>query len=629
MGGAAAGPAVPIDVASLWAVIEAAAEQVGIGAYLAVLEPGPPAILRVTPRAAQIAGRTVEEMVGSSPWSMLSQVDLASVRELAARNTQGAPVRLELTAERPDGTRTPVEIGSTRIQTATGLLSFGYIRDLRVERDAIEALGRSEARFRYVVEAAPDGVVILVQGRIAFINPRAAMLLAESTPAEVLGKPIMAFLPPADAAATAERIGQMFRTGQEMPPNDYRVIVDPARVVEIKSILCDWEGKPAVLAFARDVTARRELAEKLVEADRLTALGTLAAGVAHEINNPLTYAQLSLQRVERTLAVAGLSDELRRTIRMQLADAHHGIDRVATITSSLRMFARPDDAPPGPIDVVAVATRAVEMVDNDLRHRARFEREIASVPHAIANASRLEQVIVNLLLNALQALQPDAPDAKISLQISSGDGRVTIHVRDNGRGIPEAVRARVFDPFFTTKPIGEGMGLGLSVCKSIIEGFGGTIDIASAEGAGTAVTVALRAHAATPAAEPPRAPAIARRRHILVVDDDLLVRRVLGRLVEEHHEVTLAENGAAALAAIQAHSFDAILCDMMMPGLDGREVHRRIALERPGLERRIVFITGGTFGPELDRFLSTVGNRCLTKPFQIDDVLAALEDAAA
>jgi PAS domain S-box-containing protein len=625
----AAGPAdPPIDVAALWTIIEATADQIGIGAYLASIHPGPPRILKVTRHAAQLGGRSIGDVIGNAPWANLAKDEQLRIQQLVATSPD-APIRMELMIERPDGTHAPIEIGSIRVRTTDGMVSFGFIRDLRPERDAIDALRRSEARFRYVVEAAPDGVVILVHGRIVFINPRAAALLANSEPLQILGMSIAEFLPAADAAATADRIRTMFETGQEMPPNDYGVRVDPDRIVEIKSILCEWEGKPAVLAFARDVTVRRTLAKKLVETDRLTALGTLAAGVAHEINNPLTYAQLSLQRVERTLAAAGLSEELRRTVQAQLADAHHGIGRVATITSSLRMFARADEAPPGPIDVRAVVLRAIEMVDNDLRHRARFERRIAEVPHAIANASRLEQVIVNLLLNALQALPIDAADPRIELAIGSTDELVSIRVTDNGHGISEAVRARVFDPFFTTKPVGEGLGLGLSVCKSIVDSFGGTIGIESTPGAGTTVTVELRAHAAAATSDAPPAVTPVTRRRILVVDDDLLVRKVLGRLVEEHHDVVLAENGNAALTAVGEQAFDAILCDVMMPGIDGREVHRRIAATQPGLERRIVFITGGTFGPELDQFLATVGNRCLTKPFQIDDVLAALEAAAA
>jgi PAS domain S-box-containing protein len=615
-----------IDVALLWPAIEAAAEQVGIGVFVSLIDP--PRLLHVSPRVSQIHGRTVEELVGSKPWSILKEADQKRIRELILTRDGSLPLQLEVVVTRPDGTDVPIELGVTRIQTAHGVISFGYMRDLTSERDAIEALRRSEARFRYVVEAAPDGVVILVAGRIVFINPRAARLLGVDQ-AAALGQPIANFLPPADAAAAAERIATMFRTGEEMPPSDYRLLADRDRVVEIKSIRCDWENKPAVLAFARDVTVRKALDKKLAEADRLTGLGTLAAGVAHEINNPLTYSQLSLQRIERLLADkhAGISDEVAATIQRHVLDVHHGITRVAAITSSLRMFARADEAP-GSIDVNVVVDRALEMVANDLRHRTELVRRVEIVPRVVGNASRLEQVVVNLLLNALQSLREDAP-SRIAIEVTSTAEAVTLMVSDTGRGIPADARERVFDPFFTTKPIGEGMGLGLAVCKTIVESFGGTITLDSTEGVGTTVRVTLRVDAATHVPAAIEEPTTTPRFRVLVVDDDRMVRDALARFLTHHHEVVAVDGGAAALAAAMQHEFDAIICDMMMPGIDGREVHRRMADAQPGRERRIVFITGGTFGPELDVFLSSVGNRCLTKPFRIEDVLAAVVEVAS
>jgi PAS domain S-box-containing protein len=615
-----------VDVATLWPAVEAAIDQIDIGIFVVRIDASPPSFVYVSERAARLVGRTPAELVGSPAWTIYGEAEGTRIRAILANRDPIQPLHLDLPLAHADGTSVPAALGAVRIQTPLGILSFGYVRDLTAEHAALEALRRSEARFRYLIEAAPDGVVILVGGRIVFINPRASHLLgAEHAP---LGRMLGDFLPPADTALAAERIATMFRTGTEMTPNEYGVLADPARVVEIKSIRCEWEGKTAVLAFARDVTARKALAQKLVEADRLTALGTLAAGVAHEINNPLTYAQLSLQRVERTLAVAGLDPELQRTIQDQLASAQHGITRVATITSSLRTFARADEAPPGPTDVIAVVERALGMVANDLRHRAQLVRQVEAVPTVIANASRLEQVIVNLILNALQALGPDQAAAQITISIALAGDLVSIRVTDNGCGIPSSLHARVFDPFFTTKPIGEGMGLGLAVCKSIVDGFGGALELASTEGVGTSVTVKLRVHRASSPSATPRAPArTTARRRVLVVDDDALVRTVIGTSLEAHHEVTLAEDGATALAFLETTTFDAILCDMMMPGIDGREVHRRVAASHPGLERRIIFITGGTLRSELDQFLATAGNRCLMKPFTLEAVLAAVAES--
>jgi two-component system, cell cycle sensor histidine kinase and response regulator CckA len=469
-------------------------------------------------------------------------------------------------------------------------------------------------------------VVILARGQIVFMNPKAAVLLGAGTPAQALGKPIAAFLPPEDARKTAERIADMFRTGTEMPPNEYRTLGDPGRIVEIKSIRCDWEGQPAVLAFARDVTERKAIQQRLVDADRLAAMGTLAAGVAHEINNPLTYALLGVQRIASVLDAAGLPADAIQMIRDRLHDIEHGITRVASITQGLRSFARPDDATTGPVELGATLERALKMVDNDLRHRATLEKVVEDVPPVVGNGSRLEQVIVNILLNAIQALSSDGRHTIEVVLASRGPDAVALSIKDSGRGIPEDIRGKIFDPFFTTRRIGEGMGLGLSVCKTIVEGFGGTIEVVSTLGRGTTMTIVLLAHRGTiPTAAPPRRRSPSARRRILIIDDELLVRDALVRLLGADHDVLAAGSGEAGLAALQAGAFDVILCDVMMPGMNGREVHRRIAAEQPGVERRLVFISGGTFTPELDEFLATTTNRYLTKPFKLDEVFAAIE----
>jgi signal transduction histidine kinase/CheY-like chemotaxis protein len=417
-----------------------------------------------------------------------------------------------------------------------------------------------------------------------------------------------------------------------MPPTEYRTLADPTRAVEIKSVHCDWEGQRAVLAFARDVTERNAIQRRLVDADRLAAVGTLAAGVAHEINNPLTYALLGAQRIEALLADPRIPAETAGTIRERLAEIEHGITRVASITSGLRSFARPDDAPPGPVDAAATLDQALRMVENDLRHKAELVKRIANVPPVLGNASRLEQVIVNVLLNAIQSLPPEGNHTITVALDPRGADRVALAITDTGRGIPEEIAGKIFDPFFTTRRIGEGMGLGLSVCKTIVEGFGGAIEVASRSGAGTTMTIVLRTHEAPAAAAPSRASAPRRtaiRRKVLIIDDERLVRDALTRLLQADHEVVSASSGEAGLAALDAGGFDVIICDVMMPGMNGREVHRRIAVSHPGLERRLVFISGGTFAPELDEFLATTPNRCLAKPFKLDDVFAAIDATCA
>ena len=618
-------PVAGLDVASLWTAIEAAAELANLAIYVARVDTVPPSIVYASQRAQQIAGRTSAELIGQLPWWILRESDWPLVQRAIARLGAAPPLLFDVTVLQPSGREVPIELAATRIITPGGTFVFGYYRDVSVEREAVAALRASEARFRFLVESAPDGVVILVRGTIVFMNPRAATLLGAGSPQQALGQPISAFLPPEDARLAATRIAEMFRTGTEMGPNEYRTVADRDRIVEIKSVRCDWDGQPAVLAFARDVTERKAIQQRLMDADRLAAMGTLAAGVAHEINNPLTYALLGVQRIDALLV--GLPEATVATIRERLHEIEHGITRVASITAGLRSFARPDDAPPGPVDLVATVEQALRMVGNDLRHRAQLVRRLEPIPHVIGNASRLEQVVINLLLNAIQSLPAEGAHT-ITLSVAPrGSASVALSICDTGRGIPEDVRGKVFDPFFTTRRIGEGMGLGLAVCKTIVEGFGGTIEIESGVGVGTTMTIVLSAHhAPIPSPDAPRPlPVEPGRWKILIIDDERLVRDALTRLLTPDHDVISASSGEAGLAAIDAGSFDVIICDVMMPGLNGRDVYRRIAAEHPGLERRLMFISGGAFTQELDAFLTTTSNQFLSKPFRLDELFGAIE----
>ncbi|MEO8553998.1 MAG: PAS domain S-box protein, partial [Kofleriaceae bacterium] len=274
-------PLSTVDLGPLWPAIAAAADQLGLGVFVVRRDVSPPQMAYVSEQLARMTGRSVEELLRVLPWALFPPQDAARIQTLLAEADRVDPVRAEIELVRPDGVSVPFEVGVGRTTIATQQLSFGYFRDLTRERHTLEALRQSEQRFRFLVEAAPDGVVILKAGRIVFMNPRAALLLGAVSIEDALGRSIAEFLPPEDARAAGERIATMFRTGEEMAPNEYGVLANPDRTVEIKSIRCTWDDGAAVLAFARDVTDRKAMYRKLVEADRLTALGTLSAGVAH------------------------------------------------------------------------------------------------------------------------------------------------------------------------------------------------------------------------------------------------------------------------------------------------------------------------------------------------------------
>ncbi len=616
--------------------VREAADRLEIGVCILNMA-DPERVLYVSEYAATIFGRRRGELEGGSPWVILAPEREAEERARFAARGRGEapPISFETDVLRPDGTRIPVVFAMTRVVTSDGPLTVAFLRDVSARVAALETLRQSEARFRSLVEGAPDGIVILERGRITFMNELAANLLGFASPAAALGTSITQHLPDEDAALAGERIARMFATGVSHEPHEYRVKGHPDRVVEIKSILIDRDGTPAVLAFARDVSSRKQVERELLRADRLASVGMLSAAVAHEINNPLTYVQLCLQFLERELP-ATVEGELRARVLEQLHNARQGVGRVATIVRDLRTFARADDEAPGPVDVVACVERALKLADNDLRHRARLVREFAAVSTVRGNASRLEQVFLNLLINAAQAL-PDGDPARDEIRVSvcaDGDERVVVTVSDSGEGITAAARERAFEPFFTTKPIGEGTGLGLSVCRSIVEQAGGSIAIDAVVPHGTSVRVGLPVFRGASERAAPVAATAAKtspvRLRVLVVDDEPLVRRVLAVVLSRHHEVVLAEHGRAALDAIATgERFDAVVCDMMMPEMNGMELHGQVAASDPDLSRRFVFITGGALVPKIQAFLERVSVATLYKPFEVEQVLVHVAAAAA
>jgi len=612
--------------AGLFDALEQAATQVGLAVFIVHVDRSPPTVVYASKLLAEFVRRRVEDLVGAPPWDLVAPDQRELVRAIIASRGPGAPpMTLEFQIERPDGSRREIEVGVARITSPEAELAVCYFRDVTDERTAFAALLRSEGRFRCLIENAPDGVVILRDGRITLANPVAVRMLGGPDLESVRGRSLLEFLPPEDGARALERIEQA-RAGVELRPSEYRVL-PTARVVEVHSIPLELEGEQVMLAFVRDVTERARLNEALLRSDRLAATGTMAAAVAHEINNPMTYVQLNLHQLENE--VESEPDPARAArLRECISNAKHGVERVVTIVRDLRTYARDDTAPVGPVDVIAVVERALQMVEHDLRHRAQLVRRFRAETVVVeAVAGRLEQVVVNLLLNAIQSLGTGDPSTdRITVDVEV-DSAVTLTVTDTGAGIAAEDRTRVFEPFFTTKPVGEGTGLGLSICKSIVESMKGRIEIASESGVGTAISVRLPI-GTVPRPEPApsgAATVVARRLRVLVIDDEPKLRESLRMLLRDFHDVDDTDGGDHVLAMLRERDYDAVLCDLMMPRMNGRELYERIRECHPGLERRIVFVTGGAFIASLATFLESVDNPKLLKPYSLVEVLAALQ----
>ncbi|MRG97292.1 PAS domain S-box protein [Polyangium spumosum] len=383
----------------------------------------------------------------------------------------------------------------------------------------------------------------------------------------------------------------------------------------------DGDVTRAVVAFCRDVTERRHAEARLLLADRLASLGTMAAGVAHEINNPLSFVLANLEFVVGALRRGPPDAATYEAATQALDEALEGAQRMRAIVRDMSTFSRPegDTADRGPIDVHDVLEKALRMTHHALRHRARVTRAFGDVPRVIGNGPRLGQVFVNLLANAAQAM-PDRPESENEIRLVTRlvDGRVAVEVVDNGVGIPPEHLPRIFDPFFTTKPVGEGTGLGLPVCHSIVTALGGELAVESTPSTGTIFRVLLPA---APVAEAPRERLRPRARderpRVLFVDDEPYVCAAVRRMLGRDLDLVCVSGPDEALALVGAgERFDAVICDLMMPGTSGVALYASLLELDPALDRRVGFLTGGACTDEVRSFAGGVEDRLLLKPFE-------------
>jgi two-component system cell cycle sensor histidine kinase/response regulator CckA len=362
----------------------------------------------------------------------------------------------------------------------------------------------------------------------------------------------------------------------------------------------------------------------------------LSAGVAHEINNPLAYVLLNLEYLKRELPKVGNDPSRIEALMVRVQDACHGADRVASIVRDLRTFARGEETARQPVSLEAVIEAAVNIAYPEIRSRARLERRYQTVPAVDGNASRLEQVFLNLLLNAVQAFTDGSEEADnlIRVTLRSEGEHVVAEVNDNGPGIPPELLGRVFDPFFTTKPVGVGTGLGLPICRGIVQTHGGEINVDSKPGHGATFTLTFPASKLSPIVPrksdrtPVESVPVRERGRVLVVDDESVVAHTLKVLLQGEHDLVVAQSGAEALELLgrsgEPASYDAILCDLMMPGMTGMELFEVLRREHPALAGRVVFMTGGVSMLRVSEFLESVPNAKFEKPFDIAELRRTL-----
>ncbi|WP_244238017.1 MASE1 domain-containing protein [Corallococcus terminator] len=531
------------------------------------------------------------------------------------------------------------------ITTLTGLLLAAARAERREAVEMLELLATT-------VRAVHEGVLICEVRepgvlRTVFVNEALCALVGQRRE-ELVGAAPGALLTSGDGE-DPRRLAEALREERSLRAEVVLSRPDGTRVwseMQLSPVRANGQGVTHFVATHRDVTATKELQARLVAAERVAAVGTLAAGVGHEINNPLAYLALNLEAAERALAAEGTAAAKGvRDALNSVRGAQEGAERIRLIVKDLRVFSREESPEHGLVDLNALVPPAARVVLHALRPRARLVESFGPVPRVLGSEARLGQVLLNLLVNAMQAI-PEGDPGRHEVRVRTGteaSGHARVEVEDTGGGIPPDVLPRIFDPFFTTKGSDEGTGLGLAICQQIVRAHGGELRVHSVQGQGATFTLllppapvqsagvsSLPLPSSRPGARDVEAPWLpassSRRGRVLIVDDEPRLAQSMRLLLEPFHDVVTATDGEAALARVmQGESFDVVLCDLQMPGMDGIAVHRRLLDLAPALVSRLVFISGGASSPEARTFVETVANRVLEKPVRPDVLLSTVE----
>lgn len=604
-------------------IVLEAAERGGLGVVVAHL--APPAVLYINSAATDLIGTTEQEIRRGNPFDFVVPEERQILIERVRRRLAGerlAPV--DITILRGDGSRVAVECTIVDMVVHGKPSAVVFLAQRSVHRVRIDA----DVRYRALVDAAPDGVAITREGKFLYVNSAALALLGCRTMDDLGERTIADFMLPEDVAVMRQRTIAMVRTGARFPPRDYVVVrPGPRTVVEISSIVIEFDGAPAVLAFVRDVTEARRVQAELERAQRLTALGTMVAGVAHEVNNPLAFASVGAELLQRFID-GGCQDE--RSGRAALSAVTSGLERIATIVRDLRASVRSDDGEVVTLELSEVVASALRMTTSSIQNRASLDVALGELGLVETRPGRLEQVFTNLLINASQSFAGGYAETNVVRVRGARAGtELSVTVEDNGAGIAPQDLPKVFDPFFTTKAVGEGTGLGLAISLAIVTQLGGRIDIASTLGQGTRISVVLPLageRRTEPTPDVPRPAVTPSRRRLLVVDDEPAIGRLLAHALSREHDIVVATSGvdAEVLLTNPDEHFDVVLCDLSMPDRSGIALFALIRERNPEAARRFALMTGGVFPEDaLERARASALPR-LEKPFSMAEVRAVI-----
>ncbi|MDQ3517505.1 MAG: ATP-binding protein [Gemmatimonadota bacterium] len=502
-----------------------------------------------------------------------------------------------------------------RLETLADLLAVAL-----ANAELVETLRQAEWRFRTLFRAAPDAVLTMFEsGRIREANDAVRDVLGVYS-LQAIGRTLDEFAVPVERARVKRELARAF-AGEAVRFEARFQREGTVHTLSLAARLLPEATPPTVLCVGRDVTTERDMRARLVETERLAAVGQLVAGVAHEVNNPLSTISAFAQLLLRD---GGLSPDQRESIDVIQGETV----RASQVVKDLLTFARRSESQPQPLDLNELIERTVRVSSYELGGKQIVVQTMLAplLPCVHGDPRQLQQVILNLVTNAVQAM---AADGSGTLRITSraeGD-KVVLEVADTGPGVPERARAHIFEPFFTTKS--EGTGLGLSVSYGIVTAHGGSITIARTSRDGTVFrvtlpcdddavgeTLSLASESVEPALEGVR---------MLFVDDEPALRSAMlafGKL--RSLAVTTAHDGNAALSFVRELEFDVVVCDLRMPGMDGPAFFDVLSRERPSLASRTIFVTGDVVGEASRLFLDSSSQPVLSKPFEFEKLEEAI-----
>ena len=592
------------------------------------------AIVDVNLKACTAFGYTRDEFrrldvgvlgTGQRPYTRDDAIDVI------ARAHAGESLRTEWHGRSKDGVLRWHEVFVKGVRIGGKDRVLALARDITGRKSAEAALRASEEQYHAMFSASIDGLALWNEaGDVVAVNPALRRMYGHSDGDFRAMRP-GAFAGPLFHRGVLEAVAK----GESRHVEVTRTRDDgSALTLEVHAVPMQYQGKPHVLTIARDITEKKrseeELArqrESLYQREKLAALGSLLAGVAHELNNPLSVV------VARAVLLEERGDSGTQAAAGKIRTA---AERCARIVRTFLAMARKQQPSRGPVAINDVVTAALDIAAYAIR-TSNITLSVAlapDLPQVLADADQLHQVLLNLVINAQQALaeQPSPRRLTIASHFDRAADVVCITVADNGPGIAPHLRARVFEPYFTTKPIGMGTGVGLAVSLGIVEAHGGTLIVDEPEGGGAAFVITLPAgsEGAPRTRDEPVLRDDVKGCSVLIVDDEPEIRDSLAEIVQvAGHRATTAGSGREALDRLRGERFDVVLTDIRMPDLDGRGLYREIERNWPRLAARVVFVTGDTLASELRAFVRESGRRVIEKPFLPSEVRRVVADVAA